>query len=374
MNKLITITFLTAGMNLMVPLMCAAQIELKSIVYSADDRVFIMWERSNSNQIFSVFRKRGNGQYISISKTPIVPLRHRADILRVWGPNTDKYLKSYKLKYPEQIHEIFDRKPDFAHFLSIIDWRMAIICGEGIVDSSIVKGMIYQYRIDVNEAGGTSKTFTETEHFKAAKMIILPPKNPRAFNTENGIALYWRTDSLDNLGFSIYRSDKIDGKYQKINKKIIMVGSRKGASSKMSSPCYVDTAVTAGRTYWYKIAGVGLLGDEGSMSVAVSVKAIDITPPPKPKITSIVLKSVKKQNVQIKWSSVSSSDIKGFRVYRYMALNDKAQNVNKKLLKKSITQITDGKPLINRYYWYRVASVDNNNNEALSDPVVFAIH
>jgi hypothetical protein len=205
-------------------------------------------------------------------------------------------------------------------------------------------------------------------------MIILPPKNPRAFNTENGIALYWRTDSLDNLGFSIYRSDKIDGKYQKINKKIIMVGSRKGASSKMSSPCYVDTAVTAGRTYWYKIAGVGLLGDEGSMSVAVSVKAIDITPPPKPKITSIVLKSVKKQNVQIKWSSVSSSDIKGFRVYRYMALNDKAQNVNKKLLKKSITQITDGKPLINRYYWYRVASVDNNNNEALSDPVVFAIH
>jgi len=86
------------------------------------------------------------------------------------------------------------------------------------------------------------------------------------------VTLNWSTASeVNNQGFNIYRKNNETQSWQQINTELI---PGQGNSSQESNYTFVDTRVTAGATYFYKLESVSLTGlrvEERTVEVAVPV-------------------------------------------------------------------------------------------------------
>jgi hypothetical protein len=79
-----------------------------------------------------------------------------------------------------------------------------------------------------------------------------------ATRTEAGVRLRWRTESeINNLGFWIYRSDRRDGDFVKVNATMIPGAGTSGASNVYE---FIDTTVEDDGTYYYYLEDVALDG------------------------------------------------------------------------------------------------------------------
>jgi len=75
------------------------------------------------------------------------------------------------------------------------------------------------------------------------------------------VVLRWTTESeVDNLGWNVYRSERAEGGYVKINAEIIK-GS--GTSAMKNEYEYVDSSAEAGHTYFYYIEDIDFSGGRG---------------------------------------------------------------------------------------------------------------
>ena len=84
-------------------------------------------------------------------------------------------------------------------------------------------------------------------------------KNNIAQQKKKRVILDWSTESeIDNLGFNILRSNAENGKYTKINKKIIIARGNKlnGASYR-----FIDKKASYGKIYWYKLEDINNRGE-----------------------------------------------------------------------------------------------------------------
>jgi hypothetical protein len=79
-----------------------------------------------------------------------------------------------------------------------------------------------------------------------------------ATTTTDDVTLRWRTESeTNNLGFSIYRSDAKDGKYTKVNARLIQGAGTDAAPHDYS---FTDEDVVFGFTYYYYIEDIDFSG------------------------------------------------------------------------------------------------------------------
>jgi len=88
-----------------------------------------------------------------------------------------------------------------------------------------------------------------------------------------GMAIHveWETATeIDNLGFSLYRSDAPDGTYVKLNSELIP--SQAPGSPIGAVYVWLDTTVQIGRTYYYQLEDVDIYGNT-TLHGTVQVKA-----------------------------------------------------------------------------------------------------
>jgi uncharacterized repeat protein (TIGR01451 family) len=98
----------------------------------------------------------------------------------------------------------------------------------------------------------------EVEDYLVDTMV---PVELTSFTAEskNGFALLlWQTQTeSDNLGFYVYRSDKVAGKYIKVNDEIIKGA---GNSESVHEYTFLDNTTETGKTYFYKLGDVSYSG------------------------------------------------------------------------------------------------------------------
>jgi hypothetical protein len=97
-----------------------------------------------------------------------------------------------------------------------------------------------------------------------------------AIPTDSGVMLKWRTESeVDNLGWNIYRNEKKDGEFVKINDKLIPGA---GNSAMPNSYQFVDKTVVKGRQYYYYLEDVDIAGTRSkSLIIPVNKDAGKLT-------------------------------------------------------------------------------------------------
>lgn len=79
------------------------------------------------------------------------------------------------------------------------------------------------------------------------------------FYQSSVVIVQWNTESeIDTAGFNLYRSEFIDGPYERINRALILSSSDPYAGSSYS---YNDADVIAGQTYYYKLEDVDKTGN-----------------------------------------------------------------------------------------------------------------
>ena len=98
----------------------------------------------------------------------------------------------------------------------------------------------------------------------------------------NQIIIIWNTASeLNNAGFNLWRGEAKDGKYTRINSKII---EAEGGATLKTEYSYSDNTAKAGVTYYYKLEDIDLKGAStfhGSVSIMIPMtkSAADYYPP-----------------------------------------------------------------------------------------------
>ena len=352
------------------------------IAHGSDQAIFIRWQRTNQNQVFNVYRKTGAEDYVKLNPYPITVLRHRSDIVSVLGQDTRQILDNFKVRYPEQIHEVLDRQPGIGVLAGTIDPRLAIIRGEGYLDTTVVQGTRYSFKITYSTSADSNEEilYADEINLTAESIPPLPPSNLVARGANYAILLFMNPSEVastgdtfnHNAGYDIFRSTDRNGVYQKINKKRIFVSKSKDQGDK-PIPCFVDRELEIGTRYWYKAAAIGILGTLSEAVGPVSAVALDKTPPKSPTIDRI--SKAPEKALMIAWQIADKTDISGFNVYRSTTITAIGERLNPtKQLGPSQRTFTDTSPKMGQLYWYRVAAVDKFGNEAFSPPQNGAMH
>jgi hypothetical protein len=132
--------------------------------------------------------------------------------------------------------------PDFSANGSPIQFGYYASNGTAISRPTSTNSGIDNWSVSIQPA---SHTLIELDQFTAV------PQN-------NQITITWNTLSeIDNAGFNLWRSDTKDGKYTKINPKII---EAEGGATQKVDYSYTDNTAKTGITYHYKLEDIDTRG------------------------------------------------------------------------------------------------------------------
>jgi hypothetical protein len=122
--------------------------------------------------------------------------------------------------------------------------------------------------------GGTVGSFSAISTV-SDKSLPVTLSSFTAISTDSVVMLKWRTESeVDNMGWNIYRCETKDGKFVKINDKLI---PGVGNSAMPNSYQFVDKTVVKGRQYYYYLEDVDITGMRNKSSVISSKDAKKLT-------------------------------------------------------------------------------------------------
>lgn len=86
-----------------------------------------------------------------------------------------------------------------------------------------------------------------------------------AIRIDSGVMLQWTTETeIDHVGWEIYRSEKKDGKFVKINDELIKGSGNSGMPRYYQ---YVDKTAIAGRQYYYYLEDIDIFGNVGKSDI-----------------------------------------------------------------------------------------------------------
>jgi hypothetical protein len=131
-------------------------------------------------------------------------------------------------------------------------------------DSSFEFGLFYSYEVRaVVTEDGQSAESANSEARDIVPRDTFPPSPPAGLTglfTSQAIEVIWNPNLEPDLaGYNIYRRER-DGEEKKLNPELLR------------TPRYRDTAVTAGRQYFYRVSAVDRTGNESSPSPEVEVE------------------------------------------------------------------------------------------------------
>jgi hypothetical protein len=135
-------------------------------------------------------------------------------------------------------------------------------------------------------AGAESSSVEKVEPAPTpAASEAVPPEVPsiEPASTPEGLhnTLRWRTGPGSNLGYDVYRAEVENGPFTKINPKL--VPGHGNRADRVHEFSYVDGEIEAGKTYWYYVEAVDLMGKRSRFTPVLRAESKSAsTPVPAP--------------------------------------------------------------------------------------------
>ena len=215
----------------------------------------------------------------------------------------------------------------------------------------------YYYQLKaVDFFGEESSPSEEIKTIPTNRKAPPPPDNFVAIPSDYAASLAWEYKKENKIiGYNIYRSRRIEGKYTLLNKEPLPPSSRS----------YLDKNLEP-RGYYYYIASIDDHGLEG-ISPKEFVKVQDTVPPQQPQ--NVTMKADTGMFV-IEWTANTDPDLLGYNIYRRVknAKFDSPFLINRRPVLE--TKYVDPQPKnVKNTFIYQIAAVDSSRNKSiLSEP------
>ena len=226
-------------------------------------------------------------------------------------------------------------------FSLISDWAFNCTAGEiSFDDDGLEPNTNYYYKAIIN--GGDTYSDVVVVKTKAAnKKITKAPTVKTKNGNNNTIELSWNKVDGANT-YEVLRSEKKNGKYKTI---------KKGLKENK----YINTGVTYGKTYYYKVKAVG-----GKNSKTSSI----VTGVAKPnKVNNLRFTGASTNNVKLSWDKVN---VTGYEIYR--STNKKSWSKISTATKNSLLSLNNKKLKANTTYYYKVRAYKKVSGKKVYGP------
>ncbi len=163
-------------------------------------------------------------------------------------------------------------------------------------DTGLMSGKLYTYKVSAYNAGGETNSVASA----GTTSVALPtaPSNTSFANiTTSSMTVSWTDNSSNETGFHVYRST--DG-----------TNFTDVADVAANTTSFSNTGLTAGTTYYYKIAS---FNSAGQTTATVATQATNVAPPAAPSAVSFA--SVTATSLTVNWTDNATNET-GYRVYR----------------------------------------------------------
>ncbi|MBD3375088.1 hypothetical protein GF406_08645 [candidate division KSB1 bacterium] len=268
-----------------------------------------------------------------------------------------------KWNYPEWIPDSHDRVIYFdvwrskqgQPFVRINEEKLLRLSGLDPVyrDDQVFHGETVRYRVIAVDVvrRESEPAITESIHF----LDQVPPSAPRSPVAQGGdrnIRVSWQpVTDVDVQGYHVYRAASLQDSAKQITSSLIDV----------AETGYVDSLVSPGIQYFYRVTAVDSAGNTSRFSTAVSAIADDLLPPGKPlQLTS----SFEADRLVLSWEPPGDKDIYGYWVSKGYSNDVQAHLYTKPV--KDLVCVDSSRFMPGKHYYYSVQSIDSMEN--VSDP------
>lgn len=230
------------------------------------------------------------------------------------------------------------------------------------VATGLSNGTAYYFIvIAVDDFGNESVDSAEVSSIPVAPPggDVTPPAVPTGLVATAGdrqISLNWdNSGASDFANFKVYRAPSLAGSY-------VLIVTRTVSD-------YINTGLTNGTPYYYKVSAVDSSGNESAQSSAVTATPVgvpgDTTPPAAP--TGLTA-TASDRAVALDWADSGAGDFSHYRVYRSLTSGGSYSFI----ATRTVSNHTDGTLTNGITYFYRVTTVDISGNESVPSSVVSA--
>lgn len=268
-----------------------------------------------------------------------------------WAPNTERDLWYYLIYRSET-----------SGFTPIPSDSLIKVSSEtiSIIDASANNGITYYYKIIAADVGNNRSEPSEEITGTPIDLAPNPPTNILASAGDGLISLNWSLgEEYDLSGTVIYRSF-VDGFDPTADDSITTVIS--------PDSIFIDSALTTGLIYYYKLASMDAGGNISSPSAQTFEIPLDLTPPNSPE--GFIIESGENQ-VELSWNPNTEGDLDYYSIYR--SLNEVFTVDSSSLynsMEPPLSSFLDTSLNNGSLYYYYLTATDTTGNESDMSPMV----
>jgi fibronectin type 3 domain-containing protein len=196
----------------------------------------------------------------------------------------------------------------------------------------------------------------------------LVPMGLKAVDREDGVLLVWNlSPEADVDYYNIYRSDSLEGEYEKINGDPVPVDTTR----------FFDSGVERGRAWYYSMTAVDEAGNESPRCGAQTIIPVDAVPPAEVSGLDFEV-NAEERAVSLVWDASPEKDLAGYLLYRRLGDGSYTRITPKPLSPQKRPSYRDtgvgSRPLRpGGRYSYAVTAVDHSGNESSRSEIRVAI-
>ena len=345
--------FLVYLFGVMVSNSFAQNYQLKISAIDGKNFVAIKWfsDSINFSNTFNLYRKTdGEASWVKLNANPIgakTPLSNSELKKKEYSKAFTEY--SVMMNMSEQDKQMF---LPFLVVQSVTDNDLAEVIGHYYLDDTAPLEKSISYKLMLLKNGNEILLDDTTFTFHSFQKAI----SPTGFNIEAGnhaIKLKWKYNDAFPV-YHIYRGTvvgKADTMLSFFAGAAMIDSFKKGKWMTAD----IDSNLSIGKKYFYKIAGVDYFGNETQYSEEVGATLLDMTLP------SVVRQFVSDfvddgKNVILHWKKMNYENVKGFNVYRATASGTSFTKMNSSLLSKTDTSFIDKTTTSETHYTYYIES------------------
>jgi len=172
-------------------------------------------------------------------------------------------------------------------------------------DRDVRNDVAYRYHVTAVDVLGVESPAGASVSLRATDRT--PPASPVGLavdNADGAVRLVWRMAAeTDAAGYHVERANGLSQPFTRLTRAAVPV----------DAPEWVDSGVTGGRQYFYRVIAVDAAGNASEPSNALSALPLDRTPPAAPPAVTTTLRE---RRVVVRWTPSPSGGVQGYHVYR----------------------------------------------------------